>query len=322
MARTRLLAACVVFAIHLFSQETTIRTTVPLVQLPASVTDKSGQFAYGLTAKDFVVTDEGRAVPVHVDDPDSVSAPLAVVVLVQVTDISDSALLKIKKIGSMIGGAVVGANGFAAVVTYADEVTVVQPLTTDEDAISTAFHNLKSVATRNGHMIDAVEKALELLGNRAASARSAIVIIGESKDRGSKTALSRILPALENSGATVYCLEYSAFLTPFTTKASEYSPPGGGRGLLDAITETVHATTKDTGKILTASTGGRALNFQTKSKLENDLIRLGAEVHSRYLISFTPAASPQEKFHSITVQVRDRPDLIVHVRPGYWPKTQ
>jgi len=153
-----------------------------------------------------------------------------VVVLVQVTDISESALLKIKKVGSMIGGAVVGANGLAAVITYSDQVAVVQPLIADDDAISRAFRNLKSVPTRNGHMVDAIKKAVELLGSRPAGARSAIVIIGESRDCGSKTTLASVLPSLQKSGATIYCLEYSAFLTPFTTKASEYSPPEGGRG--------------------------------------------------------------------------------------------
>lgn len=308
-----------VFVAQLLSQEPTIRTTVPLVQVPASVTDKAGHSVYGLTANDFVVLDEDQRVPVQVDDPDTVSAPLAVVVVVQVTDISDSALLKIKKVGAMISQSVVGANGLAGVITYSDQVGVVQPLTADDDALSKTFWNLKSAPTRNGHLLDAVRKSIELLGRRPAGARSAIVVIGESKDRGSKTTLVSILPALEQSGATVYCLEYSAFLTPLTTKGSDYSPPEGGQGwILDSITETAHALHKDTGKILTSSTGGRTLKFETKSKLENDLIRLGAEIHSRYIISFTPSISARGSFHPITIVVKDRPDLIVRARPGYW----
>lgn len=303
----------------LSAQETTLRTTVPLVQVPVSVTNKAGQFIYGLTANDFVLLDDGHAVPVRVDDPVAVIAPLAVVVAVQVTDISDSALLKIKKVGSMIGQAVVGANGLAAVITYSDQVSVLQQLTADDDALSKSFLQLKSVPTRNGHMLDAVAKAIDMLRTRPVGARSAIVIIGESKDRGSKANLTSILPDLQRSGATVYCIEYSAFLTPLTTKATEYTAPEGGRGwILDSITETVHAMKQDTGKILTASTGGRTLKFETKSKLENDLIRLGTDIHSRYMLSFTPAKS-EENFHHIIVEVKNRPDLTIHARPGYWP---
>jgi hypothetical protein len=74
------LPAFVVLAAQLSAQET-IRTTVPLVQVPVGVTDKAGHFVYGLTGNDFILSDEGRTVPVHVDDPDTVNAPLAVLVL-------------------------------------------------------------------------------------------------------------------------------------------------------------------------------------------------------------------------------------------------
>ncbi len=309
-------------ASYLSAQESTLKTTVPLVQVPVSVTDKAGHFVYGLTANDFLIMDEGHAIPISVDDPDAVSSPLAVVVAVQVTDISDSALLKIKKVGSMIGQTVVGANGLAAVITYSDQVSVLQPLTADDDALSKSFQQLKSIPTRSGHMLDAIAKAIDILQGRPANARSAIVIIGESKDRGSKTTLISILPDLQRSGATVYCIEYSAFLTPMTTRASEYKPPEGGRGwIADSITETVHAIKQDTGKILVASTGGRTLKFETKSKLENDLIGLGTDLHSRYMLSFTPAKS-EETFHHIVVAVKKRPDLTIRARPGYWPSTQ
>jgi len=315
------LLAWTALTVCLSAQETTLRTTVPLVQVPVSVTDKAGQVVYSLTANDFVLLDEGHAVPVRVDDPDAMIAPLAVVVAVQVTDLSDSALLKIKKVGSMIGQAVVGANGLAAVITYSDQVSVLQQLTADDDAFSTSFQHLKSVPTRNGHMLDAVAKAIEILRTRPVGARSAIVIIGESKDRRSETNLTSILPDLQRSGATVYCIEYSAFLTPLTTKASEYTPPEGGGWILDSITETMHAIQQDTGKILTASTGGRTLKFETKSKLENDLIRLGTDIHNRYLLSFTPARS-EESFRHIIVEVKNRPDLNIRARSGYWPIKQ
>jgi VWFA-related protein len=317
------LLAWAALASYVSAQDTTLRSTVPLVEVPVSVTNKAGQFVYGLTANDFLLRDDGHPVPVRLDYPDVVTAPLAVVVAVQVTDISESALLKIKKVGSMIGQAVVGANGLAAVITYSDQVSVLQQLTADEDALSNSFRQLKSVPTRNGHMLDAVAKAIEILRTGPVGARPAIVMIGESKDRGSRANLTSILPDLQRSGATLYCIEYSAFLTQLTTKANEYKPPEGGGGwILDSITETVHAMKQDTGKILTASTGGRTLKFETKSKLENDLIRLGADIHSRYMLSFTAAATSEERFHHIIVEVKNRPDLTIRARPGYWSITQ
>lgn len=124
---------------------------------------------------------------------------------------------------------------------------------------------------------------------------------------------------IQRSAVMIYSLAYSAYLTPLTTKASEYSPPEGGNGwILDSITETIHATRQDTCKALVAATGGRQFKFETKSKLENDLIRWGADIHSRYILSFAPAEDSAAGFHKITVVVSSRPELHVDSRPGYW----
>jgi VWFA-related protein len=302
-----------------FGQQTTIKTTVPLVVLPASVTDPSGHFVYGLQASDFQVLDNGKPRTVHVENPYAASAPLALVVLIQTSDLSRSALLKIKKVGSMIPEAVAGANGEAAIVTFSDEVKIVQDFTNNADSISDTFQDLKAADSGKGRMIDAAGKALDMLAERPKAARSAIVIIGESKDRGSGK-LNDLLSRIQESRATIYFLSYSAYLTAFTTRGSEYEPPDSG-GLLSAIAEIARLGKKNAAEILTTATGGRILKFETKSKLENDLIRMGSEIHSRYILSFTPSEDPGSGFHTIQVKVRNRPQLEVRTRPGYWSST-
>lgn len=91
----------------LAAQQTTIRTSVPLVVLPTSVTDRKGHFIAGLGASDFIVLDDGAPRAIHIDDSDSETAPIAPVVAIQTSDISQSALAKIRKAGSMISQAVV-----------------------------------------------------------------------------------------------------------------------------------------------------------------------------------------------------------------------
>ena len=307
-------------ALCLFAQQQpTIKTRVPLVIIPVSVTDTNKHPVYGLAASDFRVTDNGAHPAIRVDDPDAVVAPFNLVVAVQTTDISHSALLKLRKVGTMIQDAVVGANGAAAVVTFADQVHVAHDLTSSANEIQSTFRSLDSANTRKGRLIDAVAKSLSLLENKPQAARSAILIVGESKDRGSETKLEDLLPALQRSGVTVYSLSYSTLLTPLTTKASEYKPPEGGRGwILDSITETAHATKQDTCKILTGATGGRRFKFETQSKLENELIQLGGEIHSRYIVSFTPPEPRSSGFHKVKVEISGRPELHVDARPGYW----
>ena len=84
------------------------------------------------------------------------------------------------------------------------------------------------------------------------------------------------------------------------------------------LQETTRLAKQNAVKVLTETTGGRQFRFETKSKLENDLIGLGEDIHSRYLISFTPPAGEEPGFHRLELHVRDVPETLVHTRIGYW----
>jgi VWFA-related protein len=297
-------------------QPPTIRTTIPLVTVPVSVADQRGGFIYGLNSSDFLLLDDGRARPVRVDIVDSGLAPIALVTLVQTNDISLSALAKIRKVGAMIPEAVVGANGEAAVLAFDDHIRVAQGFTTDADAISKAFRDFKPADNMGARMIDAVDEALKLLATRPGPRRANILIIGESRDRGSEEKLTDLIPKIQRTGVTIYSLTYSAYVTPFTIKPEEYQPTGGGP--LQAVTEIARLRKQNTVAALTDATGGRRFRFEIKSKLENDLIRLGTEIHSRYLISFTPDLNQAPRFHHLQVRIKNHPEAVVRARPGYW----
>jgi VWFA-related protein len=309
---TFLFAAC-----FLAGQETTIRTTVPIVVVPVTVTDSKGHFVYGLQSSDFQLLDNGKPLPVRADDPDSGVAPPRLVVLVQTSDLADSALLKIRKTGAMIQQAVLGAKGEAAVLTFSDEVTLVQDFTSSADQLSDTFSDLKRADSGEGRMLDAVVEALNLLANRPGSAAASILVIGENKDRGSKAKLTELVERMQRLPVTVNTLVYSVYLTAFTTKGGDYTPPDSG-GLLNAITETARLGKKNASAVLTSATGGQSFRFETQSKLENNLIRMGQEIHSRYLVSFTPEAQQTPSFHSIAITIKGQPQLTVRTRPGYW----
>jgi hypothetical protein len=92
---------------YLHGQQPTIRTTVPLVTVPVSVADRHGGVIYDLDRSDFLLLDNRKLRPVRVDIADSGLAPVALVTLIQTSDISLSALAKIRKVGAMIPEAVV-----------------------------------------------------------------------------------------------------------------------------------------------------------------------------------------------------------------------
>lgn len=305
------------FALCLHGQNTTIRTTVPLVVVQASVADRQGHPIYGLTASDFVLTDNGVPRTFRLDNVDEGLAPVALVVLIQTSDACDSALKKIKKVGAAIPLAVVGANGKAAIVTFDSQIKAAQPFTADPDAITDVFSKLKASDNSSGRMIDAVEKALDMLDAQRGPHRASILIIGESRDRGSETKLSDLLERMQRSGVTIYALTYSTYLTPFTTKGSDYTV-NGGMDYIRGIDDLLRLATKNTAEALTSETGGRQMKFETKSKLMKDLIALGTDIHSRYQLSFVPETGSEPSFHKLEVAIKGHPGAVIKARNGYW----
>ena len=190
----------------MLAQDATIRTTVPLVTIPVSVTNGSGDPVDNIPATDFVLLDNGKRRPVNVDVLEAGLSPILLVAVVQTSNMSLAAVEKIKKIGSMIPLAVVGANGKAALITYDAKVQLAQDFTTDAETISSAFSHLKAADATTGHMLDAVDQALNLLAAQPGGNRRNILIIGEAKDRGSIVSLDSVVQKLQQTGTTVYCM--------------------------------------------------------------------------------------------------------------------
>jgi hypothetical protein len=155
-----------------------------------------------------------------------------------------------------------------------------------------------------------------MLSERPGSRRSNILIIGETRDRGSETNLEALRQKIQSTAATIYGLKYSAYWTAFTTKPEDYTPSGGD--LLTGIGEVARLGKQNTIDALTSLTGGVSASFETKSKLEKDLIQLSRDVHSRYLVSFVPDNSAAPMFHRVSVRIRNHPEAVVRTRPGYW----
>ncbi len=313
----RLLTICAALISQTLSgQDTTIRATAPLVVMPTSVTDKHGAAISGLTASDFILLDDDKPKAVNIDVVDSGLAPIGLVVLIQTSETSSSALAKIRKMGALLSQSVLGENGEMAVLTFGDQVEVVQDFTRDADQISSAFKGLKTDTGMGGRMLDAVSQSLRMLSDRPGSRRSNILIIGESRDRGSETKLEALRQKIQSTGVTIYGLRYSAYWTAFTTKPEDYQPSGGD--LLTGIGEVARLGKQNTMDALTSLTGGLAAGFETKSKLEKDLMQLSRDIHGRYLVSFVPAEPGARTFHSVSIRIRNYPDTVVRTRPGYW----
>jgi len=95
-------------------------------------------------------------------------------------------------------------------------------------------------------------------------------------------------------------------------------PDLGPGGLVYAIGELAHLRKPDLSALFTSATGGRSLFFLKKNALEQAIQLVGAEVHRQYILTFQPKGGEPGRYHAIHVTVKDRPELTVRTRAGYW----
>ncbi len=307
------------------AQGPTLKATVPLVVAPTTVTDKAGHHVLGLTAADLLLLDNNVPRQIQVDE---LTSPIALVVAIQSTQQAWAALDKIKKVGAMIEPLVAGDRGEAAVLWYNQAVAVAQTFTSDPETLASVFQRCKADGS-GGSAIEAVSKALDLLAERKDS-RKVIIVIGESKDRGSKTPLEQVITRAQRDNVSIYFITYSRFLTPFTARWTEVcdshgnncqprAPEWGDTNLLTVFSEMRALAKTNIAEVFTKYTGGRRVSFLKQKGLEQVIESLGEEIHNQYLLSFTPPPADTVEFHQIRVSVRSRPDLVVRTRAGYWP---
>lgn len=295
-----------------------IRTNVPLVLVPVTVIDSRGNFIDGLNAEDFLLTDDGRRQTIHMDTSDTVLAPVSLVVAVQRSGMSAAVLRKINQVGGMIQPLVTGDRGRAAVLAFDDEIRTFQEFTADSTKIRVAFEKIQPGANRSGRMLDAVEQAIRMLETRPESSRRILLILSESRDRGSKIKLAQAVELAQRAGVAVYAATYSVYATPWTAKPEDNPPVPGS--YIDGLADLFRLGKINAAEAFAQATGGRHLSFETLLGLENAITRAGEEIHSQYLLSFVPAVSKNEGFHHLAVAVPSHPNAVLRARPGYWPE--
>lgn len=301
-------------------KDATLRTSVHLVLVPVTVTDSKGKFINGLDASNFVLYDDGvRQQQVQVDSADTVEVPVALVVAVQSSGISQAALEKIHKVGGMFPPLIAGEKGEAAVLAYDDEIRLMQDFTRDSSRISQAFESVNGRNIKIGKMFDAVMEGVKILKTTPESYRRLMIVIGESRDRGSKAKLAQAIEAAQRASVAMYTLSYSAQATGWTTSAQDTAPLPMDPDYTGGVVELMRMTTRNAADEFAKWTGGRHLTFARLEGLQDAVSRLSGEVHSQYLLSFAPVETSNKNLHRILVQVKSPKNAVIRARPGYWP---
>lgn len=334
-----LLFACLA-PVSLVGQET-FRATVNVVVAPTTVLDRHGNFVHDLKPSDFRVLDKGTMQDIRVD----VSyLPISLVVAVQADGAVDSVLPRIQKIGSMLKTLVAGEQGEVAIVSFDHRIQVLQDFTSDADRLAEGLKKLRA-GSMSSRLIDAVDESVRMLRRRPGDRRRVVLLISESRDKGSSGRVRETLASAEFQNVSLYAVNIPRMVTAFTQKAPPPRPdpipatahnmPAGG-----AITPDTTAGIRNYGntmpafeeiirgvksifvpnpvEVFTKYTGGKEQNFVNLKGLEEAISAIGTELHAQYLITYNPSNKSEGGYHEIKVAIPSRPDVTVRARPGYW----
>ncbi len=318
----------------------TIVVTTNVVIAPTTVRDRNGDFVNGLQLQDFELYDNNKLQKVSADVRDE---PLSLVVAVQRSSNTEFLLPKIQQIGTMLNQMVAGQDGEIAVVGFDHRIQVMQDFTNEGAKISEAMKKM-TPGSSNHAVIDAVNQSLRMLRNRPPDRRRVLLLIAEKRDRGSELRLREALTEAQFANVSIYSLDISTVVLALTDKGIPPRPPSvpaeaqhmpGGYPatptmieqnyymgnyvpvFVDIFKAVKSVFVDDTLDVFTRFTGGREYAFIGEKSLEKAIAGISDELHSQYLLSYSPNNQTEGGFHEIKVIV-NRPNLEVRTRPGYW----
>jgi Ca-activated chloride channel homolog len=283
------------------SQPPVFRSGSALVALNVTVQDQSAKYVAGLQPADFVVYEDGVKQDVRFFE--STAVPVDLIVLI---DTSSSMSDKIDVVHDAASGFLktLRAGDRGAVVSFADSVDVLQPLTADHVLLEKAVRG--TVAHGSTALNNAVYVSLKQFGRSARQdgdpRRQAIVVLSDGDDTSSLVNFDDVLGLARRMGVSIYTV---ALQSRFAARTAE---PGGRR----YFSESDYCM-----KTLARETGAQSF-FPGPAELKGVYGSIAAELANQYSIGYAPANFRADgRFRRVMVQVVTRPELRPRTRMGY-----
>jgi len=325
-------------------QAPSIRVQSILVTTPVTVIDRNGEFVSDLDESDFKIYDNG--VQQHIQRFEISSEPIALVIVVQADDSVKPLLYQARGLAPIFSDLFAGPEGHVAVIAFSDKVTPLQDFASKPDQLKSTLAQLAASGVK-ARLNDAVMQALRMLESRPRTERRLIVALSDGSDRGSENNKAEVIYRASSDEVTIYGMHFSRTEADLRKPPPEDHPPNplndiitlptppgkvptstnqgavqGGSAdplaLLGLASEIIGSRlVKSPLDYYAQFTGGTYYSHWSTNKLEDQLERVGSEVHSQYEIAYRPSTLAGGGLHRIEVEVA-RPDLRVRARDGYF----
>lgn len=332
---------------------TTVSVQVKVVNVLATVRDKHGKIANGLTKDDFTLTEDGRpqAIKYFARETD---LPLTLGLLVD-TSLSQRRVLGEERSASQsfLVQILREDRDKAFVIHFDREVELVQDLTASHEKLHSALESLDTPqftrtsgggggpgpgsgrgSGRHGGgtlLYDAVYLASDELMEKQ-QGRKALIVLSDGVDMGSKESLDAAVESAQRADTVVYSILFKddeAYGNGGGFGRTGISIPGmggpgmgrggmgGGRGGRRYPEE--HADGKKVLERISRETGGRLFEVSKKEPVEQIYSQIEEELRNQYNLGYTPNRenAAEAGYHKIQVAAKKK-DLVVQARDGYY----
>jgi VWFA-related protein len=309
----------------------TLRTQSNEVFVPALVKDRNGKLVFGLQDKDFIIEDDGVPQQVKLDEAEP-EEPVSLLIAIQSGRSALFEFQRMRSIGSLLDQIVRQPQVQTAIVTFDNEVNLLQDFTFESEQTETYLTKMMAGPLRNmgsggnskgAAIYDAVRYSVHLLGQQPDDSRRILLLISEMRDHGSHAVkLDDAITAIGDSNIVIYSLTFSPTAsTALDTLRGEWDartdPAGWNLDILRLMNMARQAMRKNAPRTVAAMTGGEYGLFTTEKSFERLMNEFANHLHSRYLLRFQPK-DPRPGLHQIRVKVRQRDDVVVIARRTYW----
>ena len=262
------------------------RTDARLVEVYATVTDRRGRHVDDLGPEEFAVLDNGKEMPVTAFES-RVSA-VSCALLLDTTASMQAALPALKATALKLLGELRPIDS-AAIYSFSDSVTVLQPFTTDKNAAARAV--LRTRAFGKTALYDALARVSREVAGRAG--KKVIVVFTDGADNVSALTSETALKGAKNLGVPVYTIAQGDALE---------SP--------DLLKQLAN---------LSQATGGVAFTIHSPTEIEKVFESITEDLMHGYLLAFQPPATEDRTWRPIEVKMRSPRGHKIRARMGYYP---
>ena len=297
------------------TNDETVKLGTDLVNLTFTAVDRNNRVISNIGQEEVTVLEDGRPQPLFTFKRET-TLPINIAILMDLSGSQEYTFPQEKSAaGEFLRSILRPGKDSAAILTFQDDVDLVQGLTSRVDTLNRAFDEIQyarrfsaassrrqATALYDAIYITADEVLSRDAGRSAVSddsiARRAVILLTDGVDNASSRKIDEAIDRAWRAGVVIYAIGI------------------GDRFRFEGVRE-------DILRRLSEETGGRAYFPHGPDELLDNFRQVESELRSQYLVAYSPSNSAKDgRFRRIEVRLAGRPDVRVIHRRGYYAATE